>query len=40
MRAVLVDWMMHVCYEFGLKRDTFYLAVGLVDKYFETVPHL
>jgi hypothetical protein len=33
MRAILVDWMMHVCYEFGLKRETFHLAVALADKY-------
>jgi len=40
MRAKLIDWMMHVCYEFCLKRDTFYIAVGLVDRYFEKVCNL
>lgn len=35
MRAVLMDWMMHVCYEFGLKRETFYSAVNIADKYLE-----
>lgn len=33
MRAVLMDWMVHVCYEFGLKRETYYIATALVDKY-------
>lgn len=35
MRAVLMDWMMHVCFEFGLKRETYYVAVAIADKYLE-----
>jgi hypothetical protein len=40
MRAILVDWMMHVCYEFGLKRETYHLAVALTDKYLEKTTDL
>jgi hypothetical protein len=35
MRAILIEWMMHVSYEFRLKRDTFHLAVSLTDLYFS-----
>ena len=31
MRVMLVDWMMEVCDEFGLKRETFHLAVQYTD---------
>ena len=40
MRAILADWMIHVCYEFGLKRETYYLAVALTDKYLEKTSDL
>lgn len=33
MRLLLIDWMMEVCDEFGLKRDTFHLAAYYVDLY-------
>ena len=32
MRAILIDWMMEVCNEFTLKRETFHLAVNYVDR--------
>jgi len=32
MRAILLDWMMEVCNEFTLKRETFHLAVNYVDR--------
>lgn len=35
MRAILIEWMMHVSYEFRLKRDTFHLAISLTDLYFS-----
>lgn len=35
MRAILIDWMMEVCMEFQLKRDTFHLAVKLVDRFLS-----
>jgi hypothetical protein len=35
MRAILVDWMMEVCNEFTLKRETFYYAANYVDRYLS-----
>ena len=35
MRLILLDWMMEVCEEFMLKRETFYTAVNYVDRYLE-----
>jgi len=35
MRAILLDWMMEVCAEFNLKRETFHLAVIYVDRYLS-----
>ena len=35
MRAILVDWMMEVCMEFSLKRESFYLALSLVDRFLS-----
>lgn len=32
MRAILCDWMMEVCEEFALKRETFHLAVSHLDR--------
>ena len=32
MRAMLVDWMMEVCNEFTMKRETFHLSVNYVDR--------
>ncbi len=40
MRAILVDWMAHVCYEFSLKRETYHLAVAFTDKYLEKTTDL
>ena len=37
MRAILVDWMMEVCAEYQLKRDTFHLSVQLLDRYLSKV---
>lgn len=37
MRLLLVDWMMEVCDEFGLKRETFHLATYYVDLYLTKV---
>lgn len=33
MRSILCDWMMEVCTEFTLKRETFHLSVSYVDRY-------
>lgn len=33
LRAILVDWIMEVCKEFTLKRETFHLAVHNMDRY-------
>ena len=33
MRLMLLDWMMEVCEEFGLKRETFHLAAYFSDLY-------
>ena len=33
MRLLLVDWMMEVCDEFALSRETFHLSSTYVDLY-------
>ena len=41
MRSVLLDWMMEVCAEFTLKRETYHYAVNYVDRYLsvkENIP--
>jgi hypothetical protein len=38
MRMILLDWMMEVCAEFRLKRDTFHSATNFVDRYLTLVP--
>ena len=40
MRAILVEWMMHVSFEYRLKRDTFHLAVAVTDLYFSRCHHV
>jgi cyclin E len=35
MRAILIDWMMEVCCEFHLKRETFHLSVAYLDQYLS-----
>jgi len=40
MRAILLDWMMEVCMEFTLKRETFHYAVNYVDRYLLAVPNI
>ena len=37
MREILFDWMMEVCHEFTLKRETFYISITLVDMYLSKV---
>ena len=40
MRAILFDWMMEVCNEFTLKRETYYLSVYYIDRFLSntTIP--
>jgi cyclin E len=33
MRLLLLDWMMEVCDEFALKRETYHLAAYFTDLY-------
>lgn len=35
MRAILIDWLMEVCQEYLLKRETFHLAVTYVDRFLS-----
>jgi cyclin E len=35
MRAVLLDWVMEVCSEFTLKRETYHLAVSYIDRFLD-----
>ena len=35
MRSILYDWMMEVCSELTLKRETFHLAVNYADRYLS-----
>lgn len=37
MRLLLIDWMMEVCDEFGLKRDTLHLGCYYTDLYLTKV---
>ena len=38
MRLLLIDWMMEVCDEFGLKRDTYHLGVYYTDLFLSKEP--
>ena len=40
MRTILLDWMMEVCSEFTLKRETFHLSVNYVDRYLSKVRNI
>ncbi len=40
MRLILMDWMMDVCNEFGLKRETFHCATNYVDRYLSKTPNV
>lgn len=35
MRLLLIDWMMEVCDEFQLKRDTYHLAAYYTDMFLS-----
>lgn len=40
MRAILMDWMMEVCNEFTLKRETFHLSVNYVDRVLSLIQNV
>ena len=40
MRTILIDWMMEVCMEFMLKRQTFSVSVIFVDRYLSIVKNV
>ena len=40
MRAILLDWMMEVCNEFTLKRETFFYSVNYVDRFLSVHPNV
>lgn len=33
MREILIDWMIEVCEEFMLKRETLHISVNFIDRY-------
>lgn len=33
MREIMLDWLMEVCEEFMIKRDTMYIAISFIDRY-------
>ena len=35
-----MDWMMHISFEFSLKRQTLYIALTLVDNFFQSTTNL
>ncbi|KAK1408157.1 hypothetical protein QVD17_39792 [Tagetes erecta] len=37
MRGILIDWLVEVCEEYGLRAETFYLTVTLIDRYLTKV---
>lgn len=36
MRSVLIDWINEVHYQFHLLPETFYMTVGIIDRYLQT----
>lgn len=40
MRAILLDWMMELCFDLRLKRETLYCAANHVDRYLSNTPNL
>ena len=38
MRTILYDWMMEVCSELTLKRETFHLSLNYADRYLSRCP--
>ena len=40
MRAILYDWMMEICTEFTLKRETFHLAITYIDRAMARMPDI
>jgi len=37
MRSILLDWLMEVCREFEMQRETFHLTVNIVDRFLSAV---
>lgn len=35
MRSVLIDWLNEVHFQFQLQSETFYMCIGLIDRYLE-----
>lgn len=40
MREILIDWMIEVCEEFMLKRETLYISVYYIDMYLTKAPYI
>lgn len=40
MREILIDWMMEVCEEFMLKRETLYISINYIDRYLQEVQEI
>jgi cyclin E len=40
MRVVLFDWMIEICSEFSLKRETCYLAINYMDRALSNIPKI
>lgn len=40
MREILIDWMIEVCEEFMLKRETLYISVDFIDRYLTNVGYV
>jgi len=37
MRSILLDWVMEVCREFEMQRETFHLTVNIIDRFLSCV---
>lgn len=35
MRAVAIDWLMQVQREFKLRQETFFMSVGIIDRFLQ-----
>eukprot|EP01111_Echinosteliopsis_oligospora_P009388 TRINITY_DN2737_c0_g1_i2.p1 TRINITY_DN2737_c0_g1~~TRINITY_DN2737_c0_g1_i2.p1 ORF type:complete len:365 (+),score=78.24 TRINITY_DN2737_c0_g1_i2:497-1591(+) len=38
MRMILIFWLSEVCEEYGLQRETFYMAINFFDRFLSAIP--
>ena len=40
MRAILIDWIIEVHFQFNLREETLYMAILIIDTYRQETPDL